>query len=160
MLHTSRRYGGQRLSFERPAASSKKNPGRTAKAYATKVSQNGEACPLCLAPGHTALRCPVPIDPAMPKEGPIGTIGCAGPVTSEPAKPLAKYRGGARVIVLPPGVHGDELEAYKRGELREARAAAAGRIATEGKKPLRFGATSGKVGKSDKGNRGAGSRTA
>lgn len=146
MLRRTSRDARERLSFEGPSAESRrKNPGRLAEQAVGRLSKEaiaaGRACPLCGATGHGAIKCPVPIDPAMPKEGPIGALDSI-PKRSGPAAPLSEYSGPGRVIVLPRGVHGDELSAVMAGVFARKTGAEAGKI---GKKPLRFSARASKM---------------
>ena len=92
----------------------KRSPERIDGRVMGKPRQDVHACQLCGSGAHSAFSCPVPVDPPLPKEGLIGTIGYAGDHHPAPAKPLAEYKGRGLVIVLPPGVYGDQLEPYRK----------------------------------------------
>lgn len=102
----------KRLSCER-GLPSKKHPNRPLQLLGG-LSYGHHACPICDGP-HPAWLCLVPIDPAMPASGPIGTIEGAPEKSHTPAGPLEAYRGPGRVLVLRPGVSGSDLDSARGG---------------------------------------------
>lgn len=113
MLHSTRRHGTPLLSFEK-GQPSKKNPGRMRQREVGRlVTVGGVHCTLCGSLGHTEWQCEVAIDtPAVADPAiPIGAIGAFE--RPKPAVPIEEYRGPGRVLMLAPGVFGEDLAAAK-----------------------------------------------
>ena len=108
MLHGTRRYGTQMLSFEKRKAP-KDRVARVVAYQAQFQPRGGRTCSLCGAIGHVEFQCPIPIDPPTATDGPIGLIGAIPKQGPAPAE----YRGPGRVIFLPRGVFGEDLAAAK-----------------------------------------------
>lgn len=115
MLHGTRRVGGELLSFERSFATRGDREGNPRREEV--MTREGHRCTICDRLGHPEVLCPIPLDPRPPGSGPIGVIGQQPPKCTPPAVPLEDYRGPGRVIVVPRGLSGEDLQRERIGRI-------------------------------------------